>query len=1028
MCFQNLRKFALLSFFAVFLSACGSGGGGGSSVTVHTGTLTVGGKTVEGANFSSTGGLQDTSGTTAANGQFTYTDNSTVQISIGSTVIGSASAASLASGLAMESLLSAYQGNDPVILDLASILADSSASTPHVTLPSDFADLNPVKNATLTVNGKPVSGLLYITAADPNAIATRNIVTTNASSNTSGNFEYDPLSNVTFKIGNTIIGTLAGSAIPAGSTVTLESLIAANSAAASNPTLTALPNLLLVSQGTPTVPDFFTLPATLAALDPVAKTVLTLGGNPISGIDFSSGGNSGLTTQNGVFDQDATNDVTFTLAGLTLGVVADADLPTSIEALAAASTSTNPVIKNLPLLLTDLNAEGASNPVANFRLSDLEQAMFKPDTLPENRLLGMNLETPQAEADGINQPLITADIFRIARPFQEASCEHVIYNPTTGWPIEIPAACAGASTATPESKYAYTQILRYSNNESIPVGTYTVLYDGIGSVHFSGMGCNRRFDPDGVLLVDLDASKQCPHSLDETDRHNLANVRGLEVSVTSIDAVDPIRNIRIIMPGGICKGAPFTRVDDATACGSNPYISFAEVLKANRNAIVFNPDYLNFAKDFRVLRMMNLMEASPRRPESYGAQSPCPTAPTAPADGAPQAELDTYASALATYNIAYNACVLEPLTWAERPTMDDINWGGSSLTSMRKRQGVPLEVGIALANLLKAHPWLIIPHNADDIYISEYAKLLADDLDESLVAHIEYSNEVWNSGFWGHQYNTLKGAQDSDISAMEDFPFRDKDYSNRVRYYAKRATKIFQDFGTEFGDLSRLKRILGGQNKFPAIIANLLSESTTVNHTDAVAIAPYFHGCWAPTASNTNCGNVTKTISDAQTVDDLFTVMDSLYDTTVAADSLKGDPDSLDGNIKLLAGQIAQLDLIEASTSRKIDLYAYEGGQHLTIKGTDEALKTHLLPLIEAANRDPRMKERYETLLTGWKNAGGKLFALFTAPQTFNRYGSFGIKETLNSSRASSPKFDGAMTFEEGLNGCWLGYAEEGCP
>ncbi len=156
--------------------------------------------------------------------------------------------------------------------------------------------------------------------------------------------------------------------------------------------------------------------------------------------------------------------------------------------------------------------------------------------------------------------------------------------------------------------------------------------------------------------------------------------------------------------------------------------------------------------------------------------------------------------------------------------------------------------------------------------------------------------------------------------------------------------------------------------------------------------------------------------------------MDSQYDTSVTTGYLKGDPDSLDGNIKLLADQIAQLDQIEANTSRKIDLYAYEGGQHLTIKGTDDAVKDRLLPLIEDANRDPRMKERYQTLLNGWKDAGAKLFVLFTAPQTFNRYGSFGIKENLNSTRESSPKFDGAMTFQEELNGCWLGYAEEGCP
>jgi len=253
--FQSLCKLALLSFFAIFLTACGSGGGSGTpAVTIHTGTLTVGGKPVEGANFSSTGGLQNTSGTTAANGQFTC-DN---------------------------------------------------AATPQVTLPTDFAELNPVQDAILTVNGKPVSNVRYIAVADPNATATRNIIATDAFSDSSGNFEFDPLSIVTFKIGNTIIGTLAGSAIPADSTVTLESLIAANSAATSNPTLAALPNLLMASQGTPTVPDSFILPSTLAELDPVAKTILTLGGKPISGVDYTSGGNTGLTTQSGVFAQDAT--------------------------------------------------------------------------------------------------------------------------------------------------------------------------------------------------------------------------------------------------------------------------------------------------------------------------------------------------------------------------------------------------------------------------------------------------------------------------------------------------------------------------------------------------------------------------------------------------------------------------------------------------------------------------------------------------------------------------------------------------
>jgi|GEM_PF-916369 len=1023
---QTLCRYVLLFVLSTFLVACGSSGG--DDVTVHTSTLTVGGKTVEGAKFRSTGGEQDTNGTTAANGQFTYTDNSTVEIRIGNTLLGNAPAASLASGLTMESLITAYTGDDPVIKDLAAILKDGDdAATPQITLPADLASLNPIRDAILTVNGKPASNVHYISVAPSNTTATRNITATDAFSDTTGNFEFDSLTNITFKIGTAVIGTRSGSSIPVGSTVTLESLIDDNSAAASNPTLSTLPTLLLVSQGTPDAPTHYELPDNLAALDPVAKTVLTLASKPISGVSFTSGSNTGLTTQNGVFEQNGTGSVTFKVADLTIGTVANADLPTSVEALVAANPSTYPIIQNLPDLLIGLNAAGASNPTASFRLHDLEQQLFKPDSLPEGRVLGMNLETPQAEADGINQPLITADIYRVSRPLEESSCNDISYD-SNGWPLELPAACASADTANGESKYAFSRVLQYSTSQSVPAGTYTVVYDGKGVIHFSGMGCNRRLT-NGVLLVDLAATNGCPNPIDSSlsGFNNGDNPRGLEISITQIDAADPIRNIRIIMPGGICKGAPFTRVNNATACGDTPYVSFTEVLKANRNAIVFNPDYLNFSKDFRVLRMMNLMEASPRRPESYATRNPCPAFPSNLADDATASQTTAYNAAVD----AYKACVLQPLTWAQRPTLDHPSWGGSHLTTVRKRQGAPLEVGIALANLLEAHPWFNIPHNADDDYIEQYANLLADELDDSLIAHIEYSNEVWNSGFWGHSYSNFMGEQDSTISAMPNFPSRTAQYSKRTRYYAKRSMEVFTAFESEFSDNKRLKRILGGQHKNSSIIGHMLSYGTAAQQTDAVAIAPYFHGCWSR-STNTNCANTTtvpQVIAEAKSLDDIFAAIDGVYNNTPGIpDATRGAPDNLDGTIKSLKAQKAELDLI---TSREIDLYAYEGGQHLTVKLGDPdyttAEKASLQDFMEAANRDPRMKDRYTTLLNGWKDAGAKLFVLFTAPQTFNRFGTFGIKEHLNSPRTSSPKYDGALTFQEALNGCWTGYVEDGC-
>jgi hypothetical protein len=203
------------------------------------------------------------------------------------------------------------------------------------------------------------------------------------------------------------------------------------------------------------------------------------------------------------------------------------------------------------------------------------------------------------------------------------------------WATQLTAGCS-TSPLTPESEYIFTRALRYSNNLSVPAGTYTVLYDGKGDINFSSMGCDQFADADGIVIsVELDSTNGCSNN--GINGYNSGNnSRGLGISISNIDSVDPIRNIRIIMPGGICKGSPFTRVDNAAACGTTPYIDFAEVLKANRNAIVFNPDYLNFSKDFRVLRMMNLMEASPRTPGSY-TLDPCPE-PANPT----QAQTDAY--------------------------------------------------------------------------------------------------------------------------------------------------------------------------------------------------------------------------------------------------------------------------------------------------------------------------------------------------------------------------------------------------
>ena len=54
------------------------------------------------------------------------------------------------------------------------------------------------------------------------------------------------------------------------------------------------------------------------------------------------------------------------------------------------------------------------------------------------------------------------------------------------------------------------------------------------------------------------------------------------------------------MPGGICQNDPFKYVRDASSCKDVKYLDF----KTHYASILFNPDYLNFMKDFGVIRFM----------------------------------------------------------------------------------------------------------------------------------------------------------------------------------------------------------------------------------------------------------------------------------------------------------------------------------------------------------------------------------------------------------------------------------------
>lgn len=369
-----------------------------------------------------------------------------------------------------------------------------------------------------------------------------------------------------------------------------------------------------------------------------------------------------------------------------------------------------------------------------------------------NRISPLGINTN--EAMDINGSVPFIDLFHLSSPFEESrpwlTKGQVVYDPE-GWPSQL---VNNAQAGT-----------RFINNLpvlSIPVGTYTVLYDGRGKIRYGG----------NVQLLSHNEGKDLIRIVPNKEHRITATL-----TITETDQNNYIRNIRILMPGGVCRGKPNVRVRDERGCGAHNYLSFAN----HHKDLVFNPDYLNFMKDFRVIRFMNM-------------------------------------AGITRNDIS---------SWNDRPKVTDATWGGKEGV-----RGIPLEIIIRLANQIKADPWLNLPHRADNHYVHMYARTVKKLLNPNLKTYIEYTNEAWNGIFSQAHY-----IQDQGVRLRLD---KNRTYAG-FKYYSKRSVEIFGIWEREFGNNHRLIRVMGGMATNVTMTHMLLGYQNAFRHVDALAIAPYFH-------------------------------------------------------------------------------------------------------------------------------------------------------------------------------------------
>jgi hypothetical protein len=396
-----------------------------------------------------------------------------------------------------------------------------------------------------------------------------------------------------------------------------------------------------------------------------------------------------------------------------------------------------------------------------------------------------------------------------------------------------------------------------------PSGTYVCTYEGSGSVEIT------QFDVEPMTTEPGRVTFRVARPTDG----------GILITIASSLPQDPIRNIKVWLPG--CENA----------------------------ASPFHPLYVERLRPFKILRFMDWQRTN---------NSPL-------------------------------------LNWSQRAKFTDARFS----TDL----GVPLEICVDLANRCGADPWLCIPHQADDDFIREFAKLVKGRLSPERKLYIEYSNEIWNRGFQHLNFAAERGKK-LNLGAPD-----------HLRYYCRRSTEIFDVFKEVFGGNDRLVRVLAGQFSNPADCEFILKYQNTYKKADAIAVGAYFgYEFGSPERAA-----VTAKLS----VDEL-----------------------LDSCLKEIEGSHRQLIRRHAALAKKynLKLLAYEGGQHLVGHGGAEN-NEKLEKLFVAANRHPRMTQLYRKQLEGWFAEGGADFVSFSFAGQPSKWGSWGTLEYQDQPIQMAPKY-----------------------
>ncbi len=308
--------------------------------------------------------------------------------------------------------------------------------------------------------------------------------------------------------------------------------------------------------------------------------------------------------------------------------------------------------------------------------------------------------------------------------------------------------------------------------------------------------------------------------------------------------------------------------------------------------------------------------------------------------------------------------------WGERPRPDDATF---------TRSGIPVELLCDLANRLETDPWFCLPHEADDEYIREFARLVKSGLDPKRKVYVEYSNEVWNGQFRQNNYAAEQGRK---------LGLAEKGWEAAWRFTARRSVEIFRIWEEVFGGRDRLVRVLPSQAANSYISKVIAGWKEAAREADAIAIAPYISMNIPPEGKRLAAGEVAK-----WTVDRFLDEVE----TNALPECIRWMNEN-----KKVADQ------------HGLKLLCYEAGQHFVgVAGAEN--HAELTRLLHAVNAHPRLGGIYRKYYAAWEAAGGDLLCHFSSVGQWSKWGSWGLLQFADEDPKQSPKFIASMEWARKL-------------